>query len=262
MKVDYVAVSSTCDSFYLDFWPIVSRIWKKKFNYTPVLFLVHTDKSIRPTEEFGEVVYFEPLPDVPLNIQAQCSRYWLPSTKPDAIWMTSDIDMFPISRSYFIDSLANIPNDKFVNMNARGVGIFPCCYNVAMGKTYKEVIGLPDSYEEYLKQTKWQDFKKDHTPQNSGISMSHWGIDEWYPNQQMKRYNETHASKHKFVMTTRNGSPPRDTCPLRVDRQSSNRWNRDHVVNERYIDAHSLRPYTQHKHDIDTLVALIMKEHQ
>jgi hypothetical protein len=258
MKVDNVIVSSTCDSYYLDFWPIVSRIWKVKFNYNPVLFLVHSDKSVKVSEEYGKVIYFEPIRDIPLHIQAQCSRYWLPVTDLNATWMTSDIDMLPISKQYFIDNLRHIPDDKFVNMNARGVGIFPCCYNVAKGSTFKEILDLPDSYEEYLKQTRWWEFKKDHThsPQNSGFELYHWGIDEYYPNRKMEQY----PYKERFVLTGRNGSPARDTCPLRVDRQRYDVWDENGVRTERYLDAHSLRPYHIHKEKIDRLVSLIMKE--
>jgi len=255
MKVDYVVVSSTCDPFYLDFWPTVSMIWKRKFNYTPVLFLVHSDKSVKVSEEYGEVVYFDPIPDVPLNVQAQCSRYWLPVTKPDATWMTSDIDMFPISKKYFIDNLRDISDDKFVNMNARGVGIFPCCYNVAKGSTYKEILELPDTYSEYLNQTKWWNFNYGHTPQGSGMDLKHWGIDEWYPNRKMENYHD----RGRFVLTGRNGSPARDRCPLRVDRQHYESWNEQGVLSEHYLDAHSLRPYNQYKQQIDHLVRLIMK---
>jgi len=255
MKVDYVVVSSTCDPFYLDFWPTVSMIWKRKFNYTPVLFLVHSDKSVKVSEEYGEVVYFDPIPDVPLNVQAQCSRYWLPVTKPDATWMTSDIDMFPISKKYFIDNLRDISDDKFVNMNARGVGIFPCCYNVAKGSTYKEILELPDTYSEYLNQTKWWNFNYGHTPQGSGMDLKHWGIDEWYPNRKMENYHD----RGRFVLTGRNGSPARDRCPLRVDRQHYGSWNEQGVLSEHYLDAHSLRPYNQYKQQIDHLVRLIMK---
>lgn len=260
MKIDYVVMSSTCDSFYLDFWPIVSKIWKIKFNITPVLFLVHSDKNTKVSEEYGEVIYFDPLPDVPLHIQAQCSRYWIPITKPNTIWMTSDIDMLPISKQYFINNLAYIPDDKFVNMNARGVGIFPCCYNVAKGQTFKEILDLPDSYEEYLKQTKWWEFKKEHThsPQNSGFELYHWGIDEYYPNRKMEAYGD----RNRFVLTGRNGSPARDTCPLRVDRQRWNSWDENGVLTEYYLDAHCPRPYSQYKDKINKLVSLIMKDHK
>ena len=67
--------------------------------------------------------------------------------------MTSDIDMLPISRSYFIDNIAGIPDDKFVNLNAHSVAANPACYNVAKGSTFIEVLKLADTFEEFLKQT-------------------------------------------------------------------------------------------------------------
>ena len=70
MKIDYAIMSSTTNPYYLDFWPIISKIWKVKFNITPILFLVG-DSSIKPTEEYGKVVHFNPVSDIPLHIQAQ-----------------------------------------------------------------------------------------------------------------------------------------------------------------------------------------------
>jgi hypothetical protein len=32
MKIDYVILGSNTNPYYLDFWPIVSKIWKEKFN--------------------------------------------------------------------------------------------------------------------------------------------------------------------------------------------------------------------------------------
>jgi hypothetical protein len=257
MKIDYAIVSSDTDPYYLEFWPIVSRIWKVKFNITPVLFLVHDNPSVRVTEEYGKVVYFKPVDGVPIHIQAQCSRYWYPQFEPDATWITSDIDMLPISKRYFIDSIRDIPNDKFVNMNARQVALFPCCYNVATGKTFKEVLGLTDDYSQYLRETNWLDIKYDHTPQNRGVLMRFWGADEAHCNRKVREFPD----QSKFVLTKRHDRPPRDTCPLRVDRQYWDRWNPSQVESEFYIDAHLPRPYSKFKPEIDRLVSLIMKGH-
>lgn len=254
MKIDYVIMSSTTNPYYLDFWPIVSKIWKVKFNVTPILFLVG-DGSITPTEEFGKVVHFKPVADIPLHIQAQCSRYWYPIKDLNATWITSDIDMLPISKKYFINSLESISNDKFVNMNAKCIGLFPCCYNVATGQTFKEILHLPETYEEFLKQIKWTECTYHHVPQNQTELMMHWGADEQHCNKMVNLFPD----KNRFVLTTRHGNRPRDTCSLRVDRQYWNRWSIDKVVTEHYIDAHCPRPYSSHKADIDRLVNGILK---
>jgi hypothetical protein len=87
------------------------------------------------------------------------------------------------------------------------------------------------------------------------MDLKHWGIDEWYPNRKMENYPD----RNRFVLTGRNGSPARDRCPLRVDRQHYDSWSEQGVLTEQYLDAHSLRPYDKYKQQVDHLVKLIMK---
>lgn len=253
MQIQKVILSSNCDFFYLDFWPLVSKIWRKKFNIIPVLFLIHDDKSVRVSEEYGEVVYFNPLPDVPVHIQTQCVRYWYPVTELETTWMTSDIDMLPMSKKYFVDSLEHIPDDKFVNLNANKIGAFSCCYNVAKGKTFKEILNLTDSYKEYLDNTEWFKFQNDHN--NGNKYFNHWGVDEGYPNKLMSNYHD----KTKFVLTKRHDRPGGEgVAAYRLDRIGKFHWNTDLVHKDYYIDAHCPRPYTSHKTIIDSLVSDIL----
>ncbi len=49
-------MSSDSNSLYLDFWPIVSKIWKKKFNITPILYYIDENHNIEISEEFGKVI--------------------------------------------------------------------------------------------------------------------------------------------------------------------------------------------------------------
>jgi hypothetical protein len=256
MKINYVALSSTCNSYYLDFWPLISKVWKLRFNYTPVLFLVHDDKNIKVTEEYGKVIYFEPLDNIPLHIQAQCSRYWLPATDEDATWMTSDIDMFPISKQYFIDSLQGISDDKIVSMNAKAPDLSPCCYIAAKGKSFKNLLNLTDSYEDYLKQIDYFAITYHHTPANQNNLFQHWGADEAHYNKKVREFPD----KNKFILTTRNGSSARDSCRLRLDRQYQqyDSFNINNLNN--YIDFHAWRPYNMYKEKIDNIVEKLIKE--
>ena len=56
MKIQKVIHSCDDKEFYSDFWPIVSKIWKLKFNIEPVLLYFGTGN---PTEEYGEVIKME-----------------------------------------------------------------------------------------------------------------------------------------------------------------------------------------------------------
>lgn len=254
MKTDKVILGSTCHPFYLDFWPIVSKIWKIKFNIHPVLVLIHDDETIKTSEEFGSVIYQKPIKDVPLNIQAQCCRYFFPRIEPETTWMTSDIDMLPISKSYFIDNIVPIPDNKFVNLNAHSVAANPACYNVAKGKTYIDVLNLPETFEQFLKQTEWWRRGEQHRP-GGDLVCNNWCTDEEYSNEMIKKYHDTIDST-KFI------NPPRPGgyCARRVDRIAWKKWTHEQVIQEFVLDAHSLRPYSNHKEEINTLVNLILNK--
>jgi hypothetical protein len=257
MKINYVALSSTCDPYYLDFWPIVSKIWKLRFNYTPVLFLVHNDKNVKVSEEYGKVIYFDPLAesDYPLHIQAQCSRYWLPYTEQNSVWLTSDIDMIPISKQYFVDSLTNISDDKIVSMNAKSIDLSPCCYIAAKGSSFTQLLNLTESYEDYLKQIDYKSINYHHKPSNQETLFCHWGADEAHYNKKVREF----ADKNKFVLTTRNGVKPRDHCKQRIDRVFTNydTFNVSECLN--YIDFHSWRPYHSYKEKINKIIDLLVE---
>ena len=47
MKINYVLMGSNQNPMYLDFWPIVSKIWKENFNIIPVLGLIGNEESDR-----------------------------------------------------------------------------------------------------------------------------------------------------------------------------------------------------------------------
>ena len=255
MKTDKVILSSTTNPFYLDFWPIVSKIWKVKFNIHPVLILIHDDINIKVTEEYGTVIYQKPIEGVPVSIQAQCSRLFYPSTELETTWMTSDIDMLPVSTYYFIDSIKNITNDKFVNLNAHTIASNSICYNVAKGKTFVEVLGLPKTFEEFLQQTEW--WKRDHTHRpGNDIVCQYWSTDESYCNEKLVHYHNNINSNILY-----NSPRPGGFCANRLDR-GSNAWktyNKDKIIHEEYLDIHSERPYSVYKTDIDIMTDLILK---
>lgn len=254
MKVDKVILGSTCHPFYLDFWPIVSKIWKIKFNIHPVLVLIHDDSSVTASEEYGTVIYQKPIENVPLNIQAQCCRYFFPKTELETIWMISDIDMLPISRYYFIDSISAISDDKFVNLNAHSIAANPACYNIAKGKTFMQVLNLPETFDEFLIHTEWWKRGELHRP-GSDLICHNWCTDEQYSNEMIKKYHDS-VDSTKFV------NPPRPGgyCARRVDRIAWSRWTHQQVIDEFVLDAHSVRPYSQFKMEIDTLANLILNK--
>ena len=53
MKIDYVCMGSTENPDFLDYWPIVSKVWYKKFNIIPVLGLISNEDGDFEKTEYG-----------------------------------------------------------------------------------------------------------------------------------------------------------------------------------------------------------------
>ena len=249
----------SCDDkkYYLDFWNLVSKVWKKKFNIHPVLILFGDKKELGVSEEYGTVIEFQTKDDVLSHIQAQWARYWFPQTEPDTTWLISDIDMFPISKNYFIDSLIGVRDDAFINLNANQ-DYFPACYNGGKGSTFKEVLELPDTWEESINEINERSklINFDHTPENFNIfqpetpKMENWGIDESFSIEKIMKFED----KSRIIRVQRPGG----FCARRLDRSN---WELDDikVLSEWYNDCHSIRPYnSSHKPEIDRLVDVLL----
>jgi hypothetical protein len=253
MKIQKVIHACDDKPFYLDFWPIVSKIWKLKFNVEPVL--LYFGKG-NPSTEYGTVIRMNILPDVPINTQCQISRYWIPVTEQNTIWMTSDIDMLPISKYYFQDMIKDISDDKFIALNSDPREKYPnilysCCYNVASGKTFTEILDLPNSWEEFANLNFWKENTHNYKPDGLDNELPHWGADEMWSSRKINNYK----NQNKIIRLSR--SCGRHRCH-RIDRLDW-KWNVEQVLQEYYYDCHSIRPYSSHKNSIDCLIKLILK---
>ena len=243
MKPDIVIHSSDANPFYLDFWPLVSKVWKLRFQVEPLLVFIG-DEDVSIDETYGKVIRMKPIPDVPLYLQCQWVRFWIPLQFPDKICLISDIDMFPISRSYFLDQIRSVPDTKYVHLNPNHQFI-PVCYHVAKGSMFKEVLQIHDDWEVSMRHlhglNMGHDCTKDAPDNPILVGKLQWGAEEEYVTQQMKRY----PHKELFVFLNRTHS--------RIDR-SRWVWSIENIKRDMYADAHSIRPYSQYKKEVDQLV--------
>jgi len=250
MKIEYAIHSSDSNSMYLDFWPIVSKIWKVKFDIAPLLIYIDENHDIDIDDTYGEVIKFKPVKDIPVYLQNLWVRYWYPSQKPDSISILSDIDMLPLSRKYFVDNIAEIPDDFYVHINPclESYGIIPSCYHIGRGSKYKEVLDLHDNWEDSIKFIFNLKNGKDPGGELSGKDC--WFADEYYGS---KKVMERFHGSGDVVLIPRDGGQN----GFRIDRPAWG-YDPDLVSQEYYYDCHSIRPYQDHKEEIDKLVDLII----
>jgi hypothetical protein len=248
MEIEKVIHSSNNEQFYLDFWEVVSKIWRVKFGITPILLYFGESKV---SEQYGEVIKMKVVEGVPENTCCQLSRYWFPSTEGNTVFMTSDIDMLPISTWYFKDQIKDISYDKFINLNCvkDNESYFPCCYNVAKGSTFKEILQLQNNWEDFINVNfnSWKKMGTNHSPDGLNKSLPNWSADEEWSGRMINQFD-----KNRIIKIYRPVGPDY----MRINRTN---WGWNENLIHQYYDCHSIRPYSIYKDEIDRLVALILK---
>ena len=250
MKIDQAILSSNSDSSYLDFWPIVSKLWKEKIGVEPILIYIDEKQDVELSEEYGKVFRWKYIKNIPISIQVLWIRYWFPTLFPNKVSIISDIDMLPLSKHYFIDQIKNVSENKYVHINPciESYGRIPSCYHIALGRTFKKVLNLPERWEDSLSMLH-QDFKN---PKEK-LTQTYWFLDEDYPSLVIPKYKESNPLDILYMPRTggQNGR--------RIDR-SNWKFDLEKVKSEYYYDCHSARPYEKYKKDIDSICKAALNE--
>jgi len=229
MIIDRVIVSSDEDRLFLDFWPLIAASWQK-FGYQPTLALVSNNRTqLQLNSNFGDVHVFNRADDISDGFLAKTLRIYLPTLYPDDMCLISDIDMLPLSREYFSESIVSFKNNQCILYSAdaypikqNNFGRFPMCYIAAKGSVFSEILG-DLNFSEFLTLMKdW--YKIDPTSDEVHYSKL---ITSW------EKY------KSHVVKLSRGGWRP--YANGRLDRGD---WqiNYQKLTRGEYIDAHLPRP--------------------
>jgi len=233
MKIKYAIHSCDSNPTYYEFWPLVSRVWVELLDIEPILLFVGDEipKEISKCQ-YGKVIQFTPIENIPTATQSQFIRLWYTQKFPGDVVITSDIDMFPLSKWYFKYQISKVEDDKFIKLSFSGAPGWNICYNVGTGNTFKEILELDDTFENILNKTiKEMDEKGENK----------WFLDEVYLTEKMNNYKGD-----KLIKFSRDNKG-------RIDRAFWS-YNTGQLKLGMYIDCHSLRPYTKYKTQIDKLI--------
>jgi len=250
MKIEYAIMSSDSNNLYLDFWGPVSKIWKNKFNITPVLYYIDDNQTLEIDETYGKVVRLKPIDGIPIYLQCLWVRYWAFSNFLDNVCILSDIDMLPMSKKYFIDKISKINEDKYVHLNPciSSYGMIPSCYHVSKGKKFKEILNLHDNWEDSINYL--HSLNIGNSPGDNLSGKNFWFSDERFSSNKILEYKNSFPDE--IILLEREGGQN----GFRIDRggwgYESNLVNQDY-----YFDSHSIRPYKEHKKEIDNLINLL-----
>lgn len=237
MKIEYAIVSSNKNQMYLDFWPIVKYLWINIINIKPVLVLISERDLI--TDNGDHIIHeIKSVDGVDTGFQSQISRMYVTKFYSDKVCITSDIDMLPLSKEYFNniandfsdDSLCILSSDAYKEIR------YPICYNVAKGSTFNEILKMDCTFDDYCKRL---------LSFNQG-----WDTDELYFGKCVYEFND----KSRIKLLSRGWT--NGIANHRIDRV---RWVYDTnlLKSGRYIDSHSLRPYSIYKEEIRKLINIL-----
>jgi len=219
---------------YLDFWPIVAEGWKSLGIQPTLALIAHADTVI--DESLGDVIRFEPIPGIPTSFQAQTIRNLLPALFPDDGCLISDMDMIIVDKQFFIDHAAQYPDDAFITYHDGALKHiphnYPMCYNVARGSTWAELFNIHTMSEITERLKAWYLLGLGWDSDQVILATT---LDFW------------HSAPTRFIKLGYN-------VEKRIDR--ANWWYSVEAIQSGYYrDAHLLKPYKDHKREIDALVA-------
>jgi hypothetical protein len=238
----------SCDEnpFYYDFWPSVRKMWKEHIGIEPKLVLINDYKE---TEDFeDDVLYIKQLPDFPVHLQSQMARIYFTQKYTDDICLVSDIDMFPISRSFFdIKKISNACDaETFFHLNPerREFGQFPLCYYCGYGSLYSKLIG-DVSWEQFLQNIVNMNFNTDAL----GFSLPKHlqGKNLWFSDELFMFSSLQNTGTRIMINNELVGH-------RRVDREGIVNIDYLKLTNQDIVDIHLPRPYKDYERFIDNIL--------
>ncbi len=246
LELKRVILATDANPMYLEFWPLTAKAWQQVTGLRPTLVLV-ADSSVVVDESLGDVIRFEPIANIPTALQAQAIRLLIPALFPEDGCIISDIDMIPLQKSYFIDSVSEVPDDCFVVYRNLGYNDqdnhYPMCYNAAKGKIFAEIFGVSGVNRTEI-------MANIRTVIINWAQLKHgWVTDEMCLVCELKKWPNY---ANKCIKLNHSGGP-------RVDRGD---WQYDLKLlkSGHYIDSHMLRPYSRYKAEIDELIIQLAPE--
>lgn len=261
--IDIVTLSCNDDPIYWEFWNPISKHWKQKFGIHPVLFYYGKENPELSTEH-GTVVYHDAVDGVPDYVAATWGRFWVTKFFPNKMCLVSDIDMFPLSRRFFLNAEPSPDAYTHLNADAYHVGNFDCwksdgvgvpvCYHLATSEMLNSVYDFSHSFADEMQKLLNRDYSEytsgfsstpePHLQKASAANGGMWGIDEMYSSSLMREY----FRRGGIVNTGQRILPQNRLCRSRIGSQLPA------FAAGTHIDFHSVRPYNTYAAGIQHLL--------
>lgn len=230
-NIDRVILATNANPKYIQFWPIVAQAWQEIVGVRPTLILV-APKSVCVDETYGDVIYFEPLEGLSTSYQAQVIRLFAPILFPDDICMISDIDMLPLQKDFFHESVKHCKEDQVITFWRYPDQLrYSMTYTVGKGALFGDLFNIT-----------WQQVpERLYQWEKEGMK---WHTDELMLARHLHEWDAI-TKRFVFLDAERN---------KRITREGWIKFDPISLKNAGFFDADLPRPYTKYRHKIDALI--------
>lgn len=253
MKLTDVLTATDSNPLYYQFVPIFIRAWKKLFPSINIHIILIADIMIPELEEYKEYIkLFKPITGVKTSFIAQNIRLFYPCLlNSEGGVLITDMDIIPMNRQYYTESIKDIEDDKFVcyrQLECVGKDEMVICYNVANSKTWREIFGAKTVQDiKYL----IENVLYNNIKYVGHSNMPFWITDQLYLYERTQAWNKN--SNRLIILNDKL------TNFKRLDRGRFPSYSV--LINEiacnLYSDYHMYRPYNEYKEINDKVVELL-----
>jgi hypothetical protein len=201
MKIDICLTATNTKSAYINQIPTFIKIWLL-FGIQPVIILVNNEIPEKFLDYKQYIILFDPkahgLENMHTAYIAQSIRIFYPALFPaDKVVIIADIDIMPISRSFFLDSVKDLSQEVFVNYR-RYNGQLNICYNVTSAGTWSKIFDI-DSMDNLIQQLKCN-YNNNY---NAYKNCPGWFTDQVVLTRKVTEYQQAHPSNQVIYLDKR-----------------------------------------------------------
>lgn len=269
MRLSACLIASDLNPLYLDFFPLVHKVWTEVVGVKVKLALIADEmpEICRPFAD--DVLLFPPVPGIRTAFQAQCIRLLYPALmEPEAdggAVVISDMDMIPMCRRYYADTIAGFSDDTFVvyrgNVLIHDSAQIAMCYNAARPAVWNEIFGAPYGGLREIADVRriladWARQCPEYDGEHGGQG---WSFDQRALFSLVRRWASQPQNKSRIAVLD-----DQQTGFLRLDRLDLMRTGalsmaqaervRDHL----YTDYHLLRPHADYRVANERIVQILL----
>jgi len=255
MKLDCVLTATDNNPLYVDFIPIFIKSWKKLYPYVDIkIIFINNDIPQHLIEYKDNLILFEPIEGIMTSFIAQFIRLLYPCILDEYKngVMITDMDMLPMSSTYYTENIKNFSDDKFIYYREACLYDYhqiAMCYNIGLPSVWREIFEISNlnDIRELLKNI-YSTIEYNGIPGQKG-----WSTDQIYLYKKVFKWSK---NSNRFVIMK-----DKNTGFKRLDRGtftlSLNDTLINNIISEVYTDYHALRPYLKYKEVNDKIVDLL-----